>query len=173
MRNRATYIGIDPGVSGGVVVLSSDGSVKQTLPFDGSDFNFSLACGLLYDYPEATVCIEEQLPRPTRYFDKKSRQWISTILRSTCILYGSYQRFLGVLLSMVQRGDIALFDDISPQEWHKVLGLRTRRKGEGDAQWKNYIRGKAVELFPNTKITLKTADALLIAYYCYLIYSEE
>lgn len=55
---------------------------------------------------------------------------------------------------------------LQPQKWMKVLGVGTR----GDTsptEWKNKLKAKAQQLFPDNKLTLKTCDAALIAYYAH------
>jgi hypothetical protein len=50
---------------------------------------------------------------------------------------------------------------ITPQKWQKKLGLGTS-KGLTPTQWKNKLKAEAQRLFPDIRVTLKTADALLI-----------
>lgn len=57
--------------------------------------------------------------------------------------------------------------DVTPQTWQKALSA-TSKKGESKTQHKNRLKGLAQKIFPKEKVTLKTADALLIAYYGYL-----
>lgn len=53
---------------------------------------------------------------------------------------------------------------VRPQKWQKELGLgnRTTTGTSGKQAWKNKLKQRAQQLFPNTKVTLSTADALLI-----------
>jgi hypothetical protein len=57
----------------------------------------------------------------------------------------------------------------TPQKWIKPLGLPPRKKGpkknSGKTEWKNLLRARAQELFPQLKVTLWMADSLLIAHY--------
>lgn len=57
------------------------------------------------------------------------------------------------------------FEMATPQKWQKALGIVGRKKTESKTQWKNRLKQKAQELFPDVKVTLATADALLIAEY--------
>jgi hypothetical protein len=51
--------------------------------------------------------------------------------------------------------------EVPPQRWIKALGLGTR--GELDkTAWKRKLQAEAQRRFPQLKVTLKTADALLI-----------
>ena len=63
----------------------------------------------------------------------------------------------------------AMFDGVrlvSPREWQKHYGMK-KEKGETSTSWKNRLKAKAQEIFPDNHITLKTADAVLIANYLY------
>lgn len=50
---------------------------------------------------------------------------------------------------------------VRPQKWQKALGLGTKA-GLTKTQWKNKLKAKAQQLHPHLKVTLSTADALLI-----------
>lgn len=50
---------------------------------------------------------------------------------------------------------------VTPQKWIKAHGLGTRG-ALSKAEWKRKLKSKAQELYPNLKVTLETADALLI-----------
>lgn len=57
-------------------------------------------------------------------------------------------------------------DLITPQKWQAALNCRTSGN-------KNVSKARAQDLFPDMKITLATADALLLAYYGYTKYVRE
>lgn len=63
---------------------------------------------------------------------------------------------LGTLAGLYIRTEL-----ITPQQWQKRLGLGTS-KGMTPVQWKNKLKEEAQRRFPDIKVTLKTADALLI-----------
>jgi hypothetical protein len=50
---------------------------------------------------------------------------------------------------------------VKPQKWQKALGLGNSA-GMTKSQWKNKLKARALQLYPNLKVTLKVADALLI-----------
>lgn len=59
---------------------------------------------------------------------------------------------------------------VPPQKWQGGLGIDPKRKSEDDTAWKNRLKWNAENLFPkdryrDLKITLRTADALLLALY--------
>lgn len=53
---------------------------------------------------------------------------------------------------------------VTPQKWMKSLGLH--KNGEKGTVWKNRLKARAQEIYPNVpKITLATSDALLLLDY--------
>lgn len=58
------------------------------------------------------------------------------------------------------------YELVTPQKWQKFLGIPGRKKTESKTQWKNRLKGHAQRLFPKANITLATADAVLLAEYC-------
>lgn len=50
-----------------------------------------------------------------------------------------------------------------PQKWQKALSLG--QKKDHGKNWKNHLKNRAQQLFPQCEVTLKTADALLILEY--------
>ena len=53
------------------------------------------------------------------------------------------------------------FTLVRPQKWQASLSLGNS-KGMTKPQWKNKLKAKAQQLYPQSKVTLQTADALLI-----------
>lgn len=52
---------------------------------------------------------------------------------------------------------------VRPQVWQKHFGLG--KKKDYGSKWKSHLKQKAEQLFPDQKVTLKTADCLLILNY--------
>jgi crossover junction endodeoxyribonuclease RuvC len=50
---------------------------------------------------------------------------------------------------------------VRPQRWQKALSLGTS-KGLTKSQWKGKLKLKALQLYPDVRVTLNVADALLI-----------
>jgi len=50
---------------------------------------------------------------------------------------------------------------VKPKRWQKALGLGTS-KGMSKTEWKNKLKARAQQLYPDIKITLDVADAVLI-----------
>lgn len=51
---------------------------------------------------------------------------------------------------------------VRPQVWQKGFGLGTASACGSKSEWKNKLKGEAQRRFPHLKVTLKTADALLM-----------
>lgn len=157
-----TYLGIDPGSNGGLAILWEEAVLEaRKLPVDDAGL-----WDLLEDIPaggrrgRCLAVLEEQQPRPTKYFDKKIQQVRSTLLKSTCDLYGNYRMVRALLCA----AGIPC-QEVLPQQWHKALLIPPRTKKESKVEWKNRLKAKAQQLFPQEKVTLATADALLLMEY--------
>lgn len=153
------YVGIDPGTKGGIAVLHF-GKVtlcKLENATVGDVWEFLSALPT----PRVFAVVEQQVPRPTSFLNRKTGQWTASILKSTCLLYGFYRELLGLLMA----SGIS-HEPVTPQKWQKGLGMVPKKKGEKDTSWKNRLKAKAQQLFPKAKVTLAVADAILLAEYC-------
>jgi len=139
-------IGIDPGANGGIAVLFEDGrSWAWSMPED-SDL-----IGILRDlsFCEDGVRVTAALELVGGYVGK--HQPGSAMFR-----FGESFGFLrGVLQTLRIPTEL-----VRPQEWQR--GLPGVKGSEGPAR-KRLLREHAARLFPDLKVTLATADALLIA----------
>lgn len=54
---------------------------------------------------------------------------------------------------------------VTPQKWQKFFQLGTKSQCSSDTVWKNKLKSKAEQLFPDKKIFLWGSDAVLIAEY--------
>lgn len=153
------YIGIDPGIHGGLASIFNSG-FTHAYKFCDKDMRIlwnTISYYSLVPEAEITVYIEEQLPRPTTWTDKETNEVKSSVLRSTCILYGEYCKMLAWLTAGGMKYTI-----VQPKVWQKGYNL-SREKGERELHWKNRLVAKAKEVFPNIRVTHYVADALLIA----------
>ncbi|MCK9597973.1 MAG: hypothetical protein M0R06_02965 [Sphaerochaeta sp.] len=138
------FVGIDPGQSGGLAILTSTEIVnalkfKDQTPADISDiFEYLLS----YDTCAMFAFIEKVHAMP--------KQGVTSTFK-----FGvSY----GFLQGMLVAHKIP-YDFVTPQKWQKELGCMSK----GD---KNITKQKAQQLYPKMKITHAIADAILIAEYC-------
>lgn len=72
----------------------------------------------------------------------------------------SYGFILGVLQALKWRVEL-----VRPQRWQKALSLGAKASSGTNTAWKNKLKAMAQRLFPGNKVTLKTADALLLLEY--------
>jgi len=144
------YIGIDPGKSGGIAWSSPLGDRSAPLPATLGDFreqvfNILGEQGFFHAISE-TVCYLESPPK-----------FVKAIPGSAVfVMAQSFGRIEGVLAAFK-----VPTVTITPQAWQKAHGLGTR--GEmTTTQWKNKLKARAQSLYPEERVTLATADALLI-----------
>lgn len=160
------YIGIDPGKSGAIVVIDDDG------------IDFATSAELLVRMlamPQSPVEMVEIL---------EDEFGIGSNDDCKCIVErvqgyvggkgepGSAMFKFGFNYGMILTGLAAInlkYEEIQPQVWQRSVGVPPRKNGEAKAKFKNRLKTKAASLgLPLAKsLTLKTCDALLIAWYCY------
>lgn len=151
-RNGMNYLGVDPGVGGGAVCVTTE--------FDGG--------------MPPTV-------RSLKFKDKTEREideWfhaleglslavierVSSSPQMGVVSAFTFGRSYGFLRGMLI-GYGHPFVEVSPQKWQKAMGCLS--KGN-----KNVTKAKAQQLYPNEKITHAIADALLLATYCKQNYDQ-
>ena len=131
-------MGIDPGKSGGICILD-----------DENIYTLSMTNKTEMDIYE---WILEQ-PRPNKcYFEK-----VASMPRdgnASAFTFGKAFGFIYGILTAMQ----IPFEMVRPLTWQKALSCQT--KGV-----KNVTKRKALQLFPQIKITHAIADAMLIAEY--------
>ena len=59
---------------------------------------------------------------------------------------------------------------VLPKVWQSAIGVPDRPPGGTQSKWKSILKKYAQSLFPDEKITLRTSDAFLLAYYCRALY---
>lgn len=145
MKGKDYVIGLDPGVSGGVTVLSRSGDLVESLPMPNT---LADLWSLIEKYSENSVAWLEKVG---------SRSGQSAPATFT---FGQQYGYLQMALTAAR----IPFFDVSPQKWQKALGLLSK-KGESKTKHKSRMKGAAQQYFPNAKVTLKNADSILIAFY--------
>jgi len=148
-----TIIAIDPGASGGVAVWVSGVAGCRPMPATGGDI-VALLRGIMSASDRSgveTVCIMEAVSG----FAGKAQPG------SAMFKFGERFGFLeGVIQTLGMRLEL-----VRPQVWQKAFGLGTASACASKTIWKNKLKAEAQRRFPHLKITLKTADALLILEY--------
>jgi len=143
-------IAIDPGKRGGIAYDLSGGETHSTsMPETPGDILDVLRTIRALNGPD----IECYMEAIVRYAGKEQAG-------SHAIVYG---RNYGFIEGCIQALGIRLHF-VRPQVWIKALGLGTKG-GSTNTEWKNKLKAEAQRLFPAEKVTLLTADALLILEY--------
>ena len=148
-----TVIAIDPGVSGGVSVCAFGKTICHAMPATQGD-----VLELIRDIKRAAdvenaecVCVLEEVGG----FAGKAQPG------SAMFKFGEGY---GFLKGVVQALGIKL-ELVRPQVWQKSFGLGTASRCASKTEWKNKLKAEAQRRFPHLRVTLATADALLIADY--------
>jgi crossover junction endodeoxyribonuclease RuvC len=144
-------VGIDPGVSGGIVCLwENDRLEAWKIPETERDiFDLLEGCSNPADNFIPVVFLE---------FVRSSPQ-------QGVVSSFTFGRGYGFLRGIITALKYPLHD-VTPQKWQKALGCLTH----GD---KNVSKQRAQQLYPHLKITHATADALLIATYGRMVMNNE
>ena len=141
--DRQLYMGVDPGMSGAIAILCSDGNVVRLIRLDSTEHDVATSVGIMAPYIRMAY-IEKVHSMP--------RQGVA----STFKFGTSYGFCRGVLVSHA-----IPFVEVTPAKWQQAMGCRTK----GD---KNVSKAAAQRLWPAEKITHRIADSLLIAEHCRL-----
>ncbi len=162
LDNRSYYVGIDPGQSGGLAVVDKNASIMHTIPMPDTEqdiwnwFN-KLPHRNCIAIVERVHSFPGKGPRCRLCGKPKRQQGVASTFK-----FGmGYGR-----LRMALHAASIKFEETLPQVWQKALGISARKKTGTRTEWKNRLKAKAQQLFPRVNITLKTADAVLIAEYC-------
>lgn len=158
-------LGIDPGAKGGLACWCPSRGNMQSISMPSSErdiYDWFEGCALAR---HTIAVIERQVPRPTFFKGK------SSILKSTCELYGQYMLLRGILTGLKIK-----FYEVLPQAWQKELGFGARIKDMTDSKWKETLRAKAQQFFPSIDLwedktrgykgrQMAVADAILLCEY--------
>jgi len=145
-----TFIGIDPGASGGIGIISTDGNFAIKFGDKTESDIWNELQPLAADYVAGVFAVIEDV-------HSMPKQGVSSSFK-----FGKHYGFLRGLL--VASG--IAFEPVTPQRWQKAIGCMSR----GD---KNVTKQKAQQLFPHIKFTHATADAMLLAEYARRSYSSR
>lgn len=144
-------MGVDPGASGGIAIVSRDDYQAFRMPDTDRD-----VLDLLIDLSvrPRMAMIERVSAMP--------KQGIASTFKFG-VNYG------GLLMALVA---IKIpFELVSPVVWQREFSLPTLKKSGAYSVKKRAHRARAQELFPKIKVTNAIADALLIAEFCRRMHS--
>lgn len=134
------YIGIDPGKSGGIAIITpGGGAYAHKMPETDRDLLDLLS---EFSADDNRAVLEQVHAMPGQG------------VTSTFTFGRGYGK-----LEMALCASLIPFETVTPQKWQKLMGCLTK----GD---KNVSKAAAQRLFPHLKVTHAIADALLIAEYC-------
>ena len=139
-------MGIDPGKGGGIAVIDAD--THEVL-------DLCVMPDTLYDISEF---IERHRDSVCCYIESVHSMPGQGV--SSTFTFGQYFGYVEMAVVCHKIRSI----EITPLKWQSLLGMKSK-KGESKVSHKNRLKGRAQSLFPHAKVTLKTADALLIAEY--------
>lgn len=148
-----TILAIDPGLSGGLAVRQFGKTDCHAMPETLGDVfeliaSFQAAAAV---EGHAVVCVLEEVGG----FAGKAQPG------SAMFKFGEHYGFVqGVVRSLGIRLEL-----VRPQVWQKAFGLGTASRCASKTVWKNKLKAEAQRRYPQLKVTLKTADALLILHY--------
>lgn len=150
------FLGIDPGASGGLAFIETYGDEISDIRCTPMPSTEADIWAWFRDETKACPAVFAMIEQVGGYIGGVGNTG------SSMFKFGhSYG-----LLRMAMIGNMIPFAQVTPQVWQKHYGLATR-KNEKKNQYKNRLKAMAQQLFPNLSgITLKTADALLLAEYC-------
>lgn len=144
------FVGIDPGQSGGIAWINTDTDLAGCVSM-----------------PETERDVWDVIYAATQ------NQYVVAIIESVFSRPGmgapamfKFGRGYGFLRGcLIASG--ASFEEATPNKWQGAMGVLSSHKNNAAAVrvHKNKLKSKAQQLFPTLKVTLKTADALLIAEY--------
>ena len=140
------YVGIDPGKSGAIASISVSKMKAWKCPDNAVDMHTLLSLIMWeMNIDNVQIIMEKVWARP----NNASRAAFN---------YGvNYGQWLGVLASHEITPEFIL-----PNQWMKFYNMK---KGLEYQDRKRWLKAKAQELYPNVKVTLVNADAILIAHY--------
>lgn len=146
-KPQKKLIAIDPGASGGLAWRTDTTTSAVKMPETEGDI---LSFLRRFNHIDTCVFLEEV----GGYVGKAQPGSAMFVFgRNTGFLIGAIMA-LGFRLEMVR-----------PQTWQKNLGIGTSRTCASKTEWKNKLKALAQRKFPDAKVTLATADALLILDY--------
>lgn len=142
-------IGIDPGKGGSIAVKSDKTTVAYKMPQTERD---------LFDRLKEIK--EVAGSREIVCYLEKVHAMPGEGVKSVWTFSGNYHSLRMALIAL-----FIPFYDITPMEWQKTLSVRKKNKSVTKTQHKNNLKAKAQQLYPEIKVTLYNADALLLCEY--------
>lgn len=177
MIARKLIVAIDPGTSGGIAWTHWDGKTILTCSNDKRKTFIEWMHGNFEG--EEYGGIFEPLPRPVIFVEKVSGYYPKPKivpgqkpefnLQASSFSMFNFGKSAGIVLGICEAFDIKPME-VMPAVWQKALF--TKKSGTRN-QWKNILKEIAQRRYPDVKVTLNNADALLLLSYGTLITRGE
>jgi hypothetical protein len=155
-----SYIGIDPGMSGGLVSLLLSHQEKRLRTQE-----VRAIAGDKLSLLETYKWLEE-LALSTDCFAviEKVGGFIAGNPLPGSAMFNFGRNYGGLEMALVAA--CVPYEEVSPRTWQTRLGIPPRGKTESKTDWKRRLKDRAQSLFPKEKVTLAISDALLLAEFC-------
>ena len=141
--------GIDPGNAGGIAIIEGNNLYTFKMPDTYADI-YEMLKGLQEDFNIVIAFLE----RVGTGVPGQSSKATATFARHN----GHLEMALYALGIQTE--------EVTPQKWQKFYSNQIgSSKGLTKTEWKNKLKGLAQRLYPTEKVTLNTADAILLAHY--------
>jgi hypothetical protein len=145
-----TLISIDPGAVGGIAVHKAGAPVAAfSMPATEADVLHLIR--ELTTEPSRCVAFVESVGGFVGKAQPGARAF-------------TFGRGFGFLLGVLQERGVRV-DLVLPRKWQKGFNLGTASACASPAEWKRKLRAEAQRRYPALKVTLNTADALLLLDY--------
>lgn len=144
-------LGIDPGLAGGVAVCHEGKMTAYNMPQTYTDI-FDFFEGIVKAYaPDEVVAFLEDVGHGMPGQSSKAT--------------ATFARHCGYLEMALYALKVRTYE-VKPQKWQKAYSNTLGKSSQYEKrEWKNRLKQLAQQMYPGLKVTLKTADAILIAEY--------
>jgi hypothetical protein len=147
-----TYITIDPGVNGGI---AWDGAtLPSCMGMPGSDTEIAEE---IHNLADILCCIRDNL----KFIIEDVPKFVGRALPGSTIFPLAFNCGLVRGIAVSLRMPVIL---VRPQDWQKHFCLGSKGNSS-TTEHKNKLKAEAQRRYPHLKVTLKTADALLMLAY--------
>lgn len=173
-QDAPLFVGIDPGASGGIAVICGEELITSAVPKDEDEllslmlslqdmrWTVDSATGKQFFRSGGVLGAIEQVTGWIGWKKSKTGEVETHGGQPSSAMFKFGQSYGTLRMAAIAAG--VQLQSVVPTTWQKEFGLKKR--GMARTAWKGLLKSKAMELFPNQKITLDVADAVLIAEFC-------
>lgn len=152
---KKIILGIDPGLSGGIAAIDQSGCVLSVSKMPSTMMDIYEHIKEIKQTPhDDIVC----------YIERVGLGMPGQSSKATA----TFARHCGQLEMALLALEISTVE-VTPQKWMKYFAVGSSKDYKAKTEWKNHLKAIAQQRFPSLwkekKVTLSTADALLIALY--------